>query len=144
MTAETNRSIREDSDISGPAENTDEAPVLRLKLQLEMLEHEWTKTKQSMLIRGKYGGLHEPTVGWALWNGGVFVALGALVLTPGSPLNGGLATCVPGLIGLAGGFYIVARRLADAKDYAAARNRYEGSRQRLLGKLERLEGGEPM
>lgn len=144
MIVVADRSTDDDLSISEQAENADEAPVLRLKLQLEMLEHEWTKTKQTMLIRGKYGGLHEPTVGWALWNGGVYVFFGALLLFPGSPLNGGGVGIGPGLIALGGGVYIVVRRLADAKDYASARERYEGSRQRLVGEIERLECGEPM
>lgn len=126
------------------AENADEAPLLRLRLQLEMFEHDWTKTKQSLLIRGRFGRLHEPTVGRALWCGGVFLGFGALFIISGFRLNEGTILVCPGLFFLALGYYIAARHLADAKDYAAARDRYELDRQRLVGEIERLGGGEPL
>lgn len=115
----------------------DETPMLRLRLQLEMLEHNWTKTKQTMLIHGKRGGIYEPTVRWALWNGGVYIVLGALWLIPRSPLCGGSLTVFPGLIALFGGLYIVIRRLSDAKQYAAACERFAADRQQLLDQIAR-------
>lgn len=117
-----------------------EVELLRLQLDLERLDHAWDNERQSMLIHGKRGGVFEPTVGFAWWNGGIFLLLGLFMVSQSVDYGGrGGVTGVlllPAVIAIAGGVYIIVKRTADARRFAERRHAYLAEREALAHEVD--------
>lgn len=114
--------------------------VIRLQNELERIDREWAMERESLLVRGKEGQVHEPSGSSSLV--GAFVAImvgtGWMIFTSrmGAPAIFPLFGLVFIIAGVAGAFSGHSR----ANRFNAARSRHETARQELLKQLGDLRG----
>jgi LSD1 subclass zinc finger protein len=109
---------------------TEQVRYLAWQNELNALDREWEREKQSHMIRGKNGSLHEPSEFLTFFGAAVFgiVAVVALAVAAGS---GSGAPLFFALFAIVGGIVTTVINYNKSRDYRAAHRRYMVRRQAL-------------
>jgi hypothetical protein len=111
--------------------------ILKLQNELERIDREWQTARESCMIRGKHGGMSEPspiagTIGGIVAIGfGIFWTIGAGSHFPPMALFGLL------FIGIA--VFGLIYNLKKSNDYSAIKEDHEMRRARVLREIQKLE-----
>jgi len=109
---------------------TEQVRYLAWQNELNALDREWEREKQSYMIRDKRGGVHEPNEFMTFFGAAVFgmVAVVAFAVAAGS---GSGAPLLFALFAIVGGLVTTVINYNKSRDYRAAHRRYMARRQAL-------------
>lgn len=126
----------------GPIDQSsaDEIAVQRLEMELNRVEAEWERRRQSLLVRDDHGNAYEPDDPQGIILSIVTIAAGILI-----PVFSGLSFASSGLgILLAvAGSVLMAQARSKASDFIRLRKRYSAERMRIVAAISRLRNASP-
>lgn len=114
--------------------------VIELQNDLERLDREWELTRQSLLVRGRHGGLHEPSMAGSMF-GGVVAIIGGIVFATFSGGHGspGIFPVLGMLVSLIGLVQLV-NGVSKASKLDEERSLYQDRREELTRQIEEERG----